>query len=150
MKTRKLLISVTKKSDVKIVENLEDVHLYGFSNELVQVLINLINNSYEAFLGLDDLKDKYIFINVYKKDKKIYIKIKDNAKGIPLDIIDNVFEAHFTTKENSSGTGIGLYMTKEIIVNNMKGNIKVDNISYQYENEIYTGAVFTIELPLYN
>jgi signal transduction histidine kinase len=147
-KTQKLLISVSKKSDVKFIENFEDVEMYGYFNELVQVLINIINNAHEAFLEKDDIEDKFIFIDVYKEDYKIVIKIKDNAKGIPVNIIDNIFDAHFTTKDKNLGTGIGLYMTKDIIINNMKGEIFVNNVSYKYRQKEYTGAEFTIKLPI--
>ncbi len=148
LKTRKLLISVSKKSDVVIIEELDDIDIYGYGNELVQVLINLFNNAYDAFANLDeDIENKFIFVQMYKKHNKINIIIKDNAKGIPEDIIDKVFDAHFTTKDESVGTGIGLYMTKELIINNMQGDINVENITYKYEDEFYTGAKFTITLP---
>ena len=84
---------------------------------------------------------------MYKKDSKAIIKIKDNAGGINKDIINKIFDAYFTTKEQTDGTGIGLYMSKQII-QEMNGKIEVSNEKYKYEDVEYLGAQFTIYLDL--
>ena len=147
LKTKKLLISVTKKSDVCIIDNIEDIKIYGYPNELVQVLLNLINNCYDAFLDVDEDRKKFIFIDIYEQNKNVVIKITDNATGISPNIKDKIFDAHFSTKLHTTGTGIGLYMTKEII-NNMNGEIEINNVNYPYESEFYYGAQFKIILPM--
>ncbi len=147
-KTKKLLISVTKKSEVQVIENLQDIRIHGFANELVQVLLNIINNAYDAFTGFEFRTRKLILIDIYEKNELLYIKIKDSAGGIPEEIIDKVFEAHFTTKGSSSGTGIGLYMTKEIVESHMKGSISVSNVKFEYQEEKYSGAEFVIIIPV--
>lgn len=68
----------------------------------------------------------------------IYCEIKDNGGGIKEEIIDKVFEPYFTTKEGH-GTGIGLYISKEIIHKHMKGSLKVKNID--------KGVTFIISIP---
>ena len=55
------------------------------------------------------------------------ITLEDNGGGIPQDIIEKVFEPYFTTKFKNQGTGLGLYMSKAIIENNMDGTMKVEN-----------------------
>ena len=79
-------------------------------------------------------------INVEKIDNKATISVIDNAGGIPNDILEKVFNPYFTTKEEGKGTGIGLYMSKNIIETNMNGKLLVENI----EN----GAKFVIIVPI--
>lgn len=147
-KTRKLLISVTKNSNIEIIEELESVEIYGFSNELVQVLLNILNNAYDALEELSNKDKKLIFVEIKNKNSYIFIKIKDNAGGIPETIISKIFDAHFSTKLEKSGTGIGLYMTKEIVEGHMKGKIEVSNESFNFNGESYLGAQFILKLPI--
>jgi signal transduction histidine kinase len=89
-----------------------------------------------------------IFINLFKENNILILKIKDNAGGIKEDILDRVFEPYFTTKHKSQGTGIGLYMSTEIIKKHMNGNLTVSNQEYTYNNIKYNGAEFKIEIPI--
>lgn len=104
------------------------------SNEMKHVLINLIQNSKEAFVQ-NGVKEKNIHIIVYKKGEKIYIEVSDNAGGIPLEVIDQIFSPHITTKQNEGGTGIGLYLVKQIL-DKINGTISVRNSE--------KGACFTL------
>jgi C4-dicarboxylate-specific signal transduction histidine kinase len=106
-------------------------------NELIHVLINLIQNSKDAFLD-NEIKDKNIYIAVSKNDTLIEIVICDNAGGIPDEVIDDVFTSHFTTKESKGGTGIGLYLVTQIL-DKINGKIQVENKN--------GGACFTISIP---
>lgn len=112
----------------------------------MQVLLNIINNAKEAFS--ESNSKKIIFVDVYEKNNSAIIKITDSAGGIKNDIIKRVFEPYFTTKHKSQGTGIGLYMSQEIITRHMNGKIFIENKEYIYEENRLIGAVFTIELPL--
>ena len=150
IKTKKLMISVRKKSDVQVVENLNDVQIKGYPNELVQVLLNIINNAYDAFISKEIETKKFIFVDIYENESFIVIKIKDNAGGIPNNIIHKVFDAHFTTKDDLTGTGIGLFMTKEIVEKHMKGTIQVSNKKFDFEKNDYFGAEFILSFPKEN
>ena len=146
--TFKLINSQFKNNDIEIVQNIKEIELLGYKNELLQVLINLLKNSNEELIKKPNSMKKYIFISVDKNENKIIIKIKDNADGIPSDIINKVFNAYFTTKEKCGGTGIGLYICKQIIETSMQGEISVSNVKYEYEGQNYVGAEFEIIFPI--
>ena len=146
--TFKLISSQLQNSDIKVIENIEDIELFGSQNELEQTLINLLKNAKEELAKTIKDKKKYIFVEAYKQDNQIVIKIKDNANGIPNEIINTIFDAYFTTKENTGGSGIGLYMSKQIIEQSMHGQISVSNKEYTYDNEEYKGAEFLIMIPI--
>lgn len=147
--TFKLISTQFKNNNIEIIESIDDLELYGSQNELQQVLINIIKNAKEELVKKDSSKKRLIFINSYKDSKNnITIEIKDNAGGIPNEIIDNIFDSYFTTKEEDGGTGIGLYMSKQIIENSMEGTISVSNTNYSYENIDYVGAEFKIIIPI--
>lgn len=114
----------------------ENLLFHGVENEFKHVILNILNNAKDAFVE-NKIKDKKIIITLDKVDNKNCITILDNAGGIPKNVIAHIFEANFTTKAEGVGTGIGLYMSKQII-DKSAGTIKVTN-----QNE---GACFTILL----
>lgn len=107
------------------------LELYGIENEFKQVVFILINNSKDAIKSLQknvpDLKGK-IEVKLWQKLKTNNISFCDNGGGIKEDIIHSIFDPYFTTKFASAGTGIGLYIAKNIIATRMKGEIKAVNI----------------------
>ena len=123
--------------EVKTVYEKKDIKTTSFKNEFSQALLNIISNSKDILI-LRKIQNPLITISVFQKNHKTYISIEDNAKGIDKSILNKIFDPYFTTKHKSSGTGIGLYMSKMIIENSMQGKIFVENT----EN----GAKFTIEI----
>ena len=114
--------------NITIIQNIDkDININSYQNEFEQVILNLISNAKDALLS-DKIKSPKININIYKKDK-VYIEICDNAKGIKENISQKIFEPYFTTKDDTNGTGIGLYMSKIIIQKNMDGEIDVQSSS---------------------
>ncbi len=132
--------------NIKILTNADDLEIIGNENELLQVIINIINNSKDALIS-KNLENNFIFIDLYTTDENIILSIKDNGGGIQNEILPKIFDAYFTTKHKSIGTGIGLYMSYQIIKNSFKGTLIAANETFSYENNEYTGAVFTITLP---
>ena len=146
-KTLKLVKAQFVAKEVEIIQNIENNTLISIENQLVQVLINILNNAKDALLNTKDQR-RIIFINSYKKDSKLFIEVLDNAGGVSKDIINKIFDAYFTTKNESVGTGIGLYISQDIIKNHLNGVIDVSNENYLHENISYKGAKFTIILPI--
>ncbi len=136
------LIDDSFKSNSIKIENRssDDIIIHGFESELSQVLLNIITNSKDAFL---ETKIKNPSINIWTKSSKtnIQIFISDNAGGIEENIINKIFEPYFTTKESYNGTGLGLYMSKMIIEQNMHGKLTVQNVPQ--------GVEFSIYIPIY-
>jgi len=132
------------KEHIEFVTDINDMELFTYENELLQVLLNLITNAKDELIKKDSRK--FIFIETTSDTNYLYIKIKDNAGGIDKYIIDRIFEPYFTTKHNSQGTGIGLYMSDNI-VKHMNGKISVENVNVEYNSSIYLGACFNIRLP---
>ena len=147
-RTISLISSKFNDNEIYILKTIENIELYNHQNQLIQVIINLLNNAKDEFDKIDKSAKKYIFIDSYKKDSEYIIKIKDNAGGIKKEIIGKIFEQHFTTKSDVDGTGIGLFMSKEIIEKNAKGKISAYNEEFEYEGSIYKGAVFEIILTI--
>lgn len=135
-------------NNIEIITNLKNIHTLGSSNELLQVTINILNNAKDVLKNMES-KERYIFIDLFEdEEKNPTITITDNAKGIDDEIIDNIFQAYYTTKGDEGGTGLGLYMSHQIITNNFKGNLSVENKIYTYRENRYKGASFTIKLPI--
>jgi signal transduction histidine kinase len=114
-----------KNIQIDVVDDLT-LMLVGYPNELGQVILNLVHNAIDAF---EDKKknDKMIQIYLKRSDDTTIVMIRDNAGGIPHDILPNIFDPYFSTKENKNGTGLGLYMSKLIIEDHMSGKITVEN-----------------------
>jgi len=136
--------------NIQIIKNSHDFNINNLENEFIQVVINILNNARDELIKKESNYNKYIFIDIIKKADKINIIIKDNAGGIKQDIMSRIFEPYFTTKHKSQGTGIGLYMSQEIVSKNMNGSLSVENSSFTYKDENFKGAIFTISLPIDN
>ncbi len=114
-----------------------ELSAFGYPKEYAQVLLNLLGNAKDALIERR-IKDPRINIKAFADGEYAVVTIADNAGGVPDTNIEHIFDLYFTTKESSGGTGIGLYMSKNIIEKNMGGKLTVSNIN--------DGAQFSIEL----
>lgn len=116
----------------------EQMEVLGYPNEFAQALLNILSNAKDVLTDRE-ISNPFIRLELKRGYRYILILIEDNGKGIAKEHLDRIFEPYFTTKYAKQGTGIGLYMTKMIIENNMNGIIHVKNT--------HQGALFTIKLP---
>jgi signal transduction histidine kinase len=137
--------------DIQLIAK-EEIRVYGYANEFSQVILNLLNNARDNFKYKDIHKDRKIIIKVERKQKPepmVMITFTDNGGGVDEEIVDRIFEPYFTTKHKSTGTGIGLYMSKQIIEKQMHGLMTMKNITSKMgTNKIYRCAQFIIAIPL--
>ncbi len=145
-KTLKLTSSRFTNRAIKVIKECEDVEILGFENELVQVFINLLNNARDVLEELP-YEERYIFVTIKKIENEAYISLKDNANGIEESILEKIFDPYFTTKGSDKGTGIGLFMSKEIIEKHFHGKIIAQNETFTYNKKEYKGANFIITIP---
>ncbi len=123
--------------DIQIEEeNLSTIYVH--KNELIQVFINILNNSKDAFVEKNILNRK-IEISFEQTDGYQTALIKDNAGGINKKILKKIFTPYFSTKDKKNGTGLGLYICQNIVEKHADGRIKVENKD--------DGVVFRIILP---
>jgi PAS domain S-box-containing protein len=149
-KLRNLLKGSMEDSFIKCVVNIENnISVNVNENMLIQAFLNICNNAKDAMnQNVSDTNRRYLFIDAKKSKNNAVITFKDSGGGINEDIMEKIFDPYFTTKHQFVGTGIGLYMSHQIITKHLKGNIEVFNVEYEYEREVYKGAVFRITIPL--
>lgn len=128
--------TVLEHNNIEVIIKNDDIEIYGIQNQFSQVLLNLIVNAKDALVE-KKIKQPIITIKIYQENSHKIISIEDNAGGIPSDIIDDIFDPYFTTKDKQ-GTGIGLYLSRTIIEDEMKGKLNCANLN--------NGAIFKITL----
>ncbi|ANV98785.1 hypothetical protein BBW65_06655 [Helicobacter enhydrae] len=127
----------------------QDFSIFGYENAFTQVLLILINNAKDAILS-HQIPKGIIELQVSTEEQYYCIQIKDNGGGIQFQDKERIFEPYVTTKHKSVGTGVGLYMAKQILECQMDGKIFVENIHWcnRITQEEYFGAMFSIKLPM--
>ena len=115
----------------------DSVTAFGYPNELSQVILNILNNAKDAF-SERNVTAPLIRIRAFGEGDRSVVTIGDNGGGIDEVILPRIFDPYFSTKEVGKGSGIGLYMSKVIIEQNMGGILVARNID--------GGTEFRIEL----
>lgn len=116
---------------------------HGVENEFKQVMLILFNNAIDAIrLQIKGhlIEQGMITISFYCENNLGIVEVIDNGGGISDAIIDNIFNPYFTTKHDAYGTGIGLYIAKNIIESRMKGSLKAKACEAK--------SYFTMSIPL--
>jgi signal transduction histidine kinase len=155
-----IISHILKLNSINTIINIDtNLKIYGHKNELSQSILNILNNAKDILLT-QNIDDRYIFIDAFKSKityfndgmfitiPSVTITIHDSAGGIPDEIIDKIFDPYYTTKHKAQGTGIGLYMVRQIIEGKFKGQVMVSNADISYHDKEYFGAKFQIKVPL--
>lgn len=134
-----IISSTLTNYNIKIELDIDkNIKVNTYLNELKQVLLNIFSNAKDVLIE-KDIENPYIKVSAFEDNNYVVINIQDNGGGILVEPKNKIFEPYFSTKEDSNGTGIGLYMSKIIVEKNMKGKLRVKNM-----NE---GALFIIYIP---
>jgi signal transduction histidine kinase len=112
--------------------------------DIGRVMLNLINN---AFYAVDEKKQQQpenyepiVSVSTKKSGEKILISVKDNGNGIPLKVLDKIFQPFFTTKPTGQGTGLGLSLSYDIV--------KAHGGELSVETKERVGSEFIIQLRI--
>lgn len=129
LKNRNIKVNIIVKSNPTVL---------GLKNEYTQALINIISNAKDALIHRN-IENGLIEVRIYKEGDDCITEISDNAGGIKEEYLKEIFNP-FKTFEKKDGTGVGLFMSKLIIENNMGGKLSVENSK--------EGAKFKIVIPI--
>jgi PAS domain S-box-containing protein len=124
------------KIDIEIVAKGSPM-VYGYQNEFAQVILNILVNARDALVERE-INDPGVLITLSSEPSCTVVTVADNAGGISKEIMSKIFDPYFTTKGPQHGTGLGLFMSKTIVENNMGGRLTVRNSP--------VGAEFRIEV----
>jgi len=139
-KSLTIIKPIVKENRIGIDINISNANIISIPVGLMmQVILNIVKNAIDV-LNTNKTTNPIISIKAFEKQSNNIIEIADNAGGIPEDILPQIFEKNFTTKDGEDGTGIGLHMSKKIIETKIDGSISAHN---NEKNQ----AVFTIAIP---
>lgn len=136
-----------KKIQLKIIAD-ESYGRVKVASSITQVVLNLINNAKDA---LESVEEKSICVHFLTNSHGLEIECCDTGSGLDEKLKKKIFEPYFTTKDKTQGTGIGLYMSKQIVHKVFDGNIDLSaqkesrSQVYPYDNRGKT--CFYIALP---
>jgi len=116
---------------------IRDSTIYGYEREFAQVILNLITNA-KDILNQRAISKPTIEVCIDQREGQVVVTVEDNAGGVKEEDTEMIFEPYFTTKSSAKGTGLGLYISKMIIENNMDGELCVVNTD--------KGALFTVKI----
>lgn len=139
-----LILNNRIKKGITIERNYGDIpNIEGFAGSLYQVFMNIINNALDALEGNDHSQEApKIAIATERQDNNwVVVRISDNGSGIPLEHQAKIFETFFTTKPRGVGTGMGLSISHQIVVEKHRGQLTC-------KSEEGKGTEFMIYLPI--
>jgi signal transduction histidine kinase len=146
-RAKKFTLHALNKNDIQLyIHFLDDgdYEILSFKHDVCQVLMNIINNAKDEFVKSNKSEERFIILDIFHDEGNIVLNIKNNAGHIPSEIIDFIFHPNVTTKKESGGSGIGLYIAEKIVREHLEGTISVKNL------EDKESVLFTLTVPLIN
>jgi len=140
-----LMHSKFMNKNITLIESVQKIEIEQVEQHIQQILINIFNNAIDAMVKNPV---KLLFVNIFQKDNNLHIVVKDNGTGIVPNTEDKLCEPYFTTKHKYHGTGLGLFVVKNFVTNDMNGSLDIQNIQYEYEKKEYGGVIVKIVIPL--
>ena len=133
-----------ERNKIEIISDFRnDIKIYLDKNKFVEAIINILNNSIEAF-NKNKIVNRVIYIKIRNVENHTQLEIKDNAGGIEENILSKIFEPYFTTNHQSQGKGLGLTNTYKTIVTSYKFLLTYSNCKLNYKNKTYKGVCVTL------
>jgi signal transduction histidine kinase len=133
--------SFTVAIDQNLDESIDEVEVAP--QEIGRVILNLLSNAFDALRGIDpeadSSSDPKVIVTTSQTESWIELAIRDNGPGIPQELRDQIFEPFFTTKPTGSGTGLGLSLSYDIVVQGHGGELTLDSQPGQ--------TTFVVRLP---
>lgn len=115
-----------KGIDIQLAQE-PDVTAVGYPNDYMQVFFNIMLNA-KGVLVANNVDRPLIRIRIFREYERSVVTIHDNGGGISEDIVSKIYDPYFTTKQQNTGFGIGLYMAKLIIEKKMHGSLSARNV----------------------
>jgi len=120
------------------VNNSHSIKVYGYPNELVHVIFNILNNARDAIISSKP-EHRLITIDIVQSGSNMEIRITNNGEKIAEEAFEKIYDPYFTTKENLGGTGLGLFISRQIVEDRMYGKLDIRNVE--------DGVMCTVILP---
>ena len=153
----KLVEPLLKRDNIQLINGMkvDNIEVVGYRNILKQVVLNLIHNSIDIFRERNIQKRTIILKSYITSDNQLGLMVADNGGGIDPEVLPKIFDPYFTTRHQTRGTGLGLYMSRKFIREEFNGDIYVSNrrsctgcknlcqVNYKGDE----GACFQIVLP---
>jgi len=136
--TQGLEVAHINKEIKLTIDSDKTLSLYGLKNEYAQVIVSILSNIHDLVIERE-IQNPEVSIKLYKDNSNAILSITDNVGGIKDENLSKIFNPYFTTKHQSMGTGLGLYIAKMIIEGTMNGSLSVQNRN--------SGVTFTIRTP---
>lgn len=140
--TKLMLAYKAKEQQITITMDCpQELSLYGNPIKFRQVVSNLISNAIDSYDTVTDNRQREILVRLQKDKKTLRLTVQDNGSGIAEEYREKMFDPWFTMKETSKGTGLGLFIVKDIVEKDFHGKIAVSS-------KVNVGTTFTIDFLL--